>query len=206
MVRRDLLRLPQQRPAPGAVAGHPAAVLAATAVGAYRHARREEHDLPDVAAVVNDVASQLSDSRFPTAAIARLHLDTGQLRWVDAGHPDPVIVRDGALLHPGRCKPHPPLGLQVRKPEVCETQLHEGDRVVFHTDGIVEARSPEGEFFGEERLVHVIHRATAAGDPAPETVRRLMRQVLAHQADHLQDDAGIVVLEWRTGGERRPQI
>ena len=46
---------------------------------------------------------------FATAAIARLHLDTGQLRWVNAGHPDPLIVRDGALFHPGPCKPHPPL-------------------------------------------------------------------------------------------------
>jgi hypothetical protein len=34
-------------------------------------------------------------------------------------------------------------------------------------------------------------------------VRRLMRHVLDHQADQLQDDASIVVLEWRTGGERQ---
>ncbi|RBY79014.1 PP2C family protein-serine/threonine phosphatase [Blastococcus sp. TF02A-26] len=187
--------------------GLPAAVLASTAVGAYRHARREKHDLPDVARVMNDViASEFTDSRFATAAIARLHLDTGQLRWVNAGHPDPLIVRDGALLHPGPCKPHPPLGLQVRAPDVCEAQLHAGDRVVLYTDGIVEARSPEGEFFGEERLADFIHRATTAGDPAPETVRRLMRRVLTHQADHLQDDASLIMLEWRTGDERQLQL
>ena len=45
----------------------------------------------------------------------------------------------------------------------------------------------------------VTRRASSAGDPAPETVRRPMRHVLAHQADHLQDDASIIVLEWRTG-------
>jgi len=43
----------------------------------------------------------------------------------------------------------------------------------------------------------------AAGDPAPETVRRLLRSVLTHQADQLQDGAGIVVPEWLTGGSRR---
>lgn len=187
--------------------GLSAAVLASTAVGAYRHARREKHDLPDVAAAMNDViASEFTGSRFATAALARLHLDTGQLRWVNAGHPDPLIVRGGALLHPGPCKPHPPLGLQVRTPDVCETQLHPGDRVILYTDGIVEARSPEGEFFGEERLADFIHRAATAGDPAPETVRRLMGQVLAHQADHLQDDASLIVLEWRTGDERQLQL
>ena len=186
--------------------GLPAAVLASTAVGAYRHARREMRDLPDVAAEMNDViAAEFSGSRFATAAIARLHLDTGQLRWVNAGHPAPLIVRNGALLDPGPCKPHPPLGLQVRKPDVCVTQLHPGDRVVLYTDGIVEARSPEGEFFGEDRLADFIDRAAADGDPAPETLRRLMRRVLDHQADHLQDDASIVLLEWRTGDERQLQ-
>jgi serine phosphatase RsbU (regulator of sigma subunit) len=57
---------------------------------------------------------------------------------------------------------------------------------------------------GDDGRVAVI--ASAFGDPAPETVRRLMRHVLAHQADHLQDDASIIVLEWRTGDERRLQL
>jgi serine phosphatase RsbU (regulator of sigma subunit) len=81
--------------------------------------------------------------------------------------------------------------------------LQPGDRLVLYTDGITEARSPRGEFFGEQRLADFISTAVAAGDPAPETVRRLMRHVLAHQADQLQDDASIVVLEWITGAERR---
>ena len=156
---------------------------------------------------MNDViASQFTGSRFATAAIARLNLDTGQLRWINAGHPPPLILRGGALVNPGPCRPHPPLGLQTRVPEVCEVQLHVGDRVVFYTDGIVEARTPDGEFFGEERLADFIHRSAGAGEAAPETVRQLMRAVLAHQADQLQDDASLVVLEWRTGDERRLQI
>ena len=187
--------------------GLPAALLAMAAVGAYRHARREKRDLPDVAAAMNGViADQFTSSRFATAAIARLHLDTGQLRWVNAGHPDPMVVRDGALVHLGPCRPHPPLGLQTRKPDVCEFQLRVGDRVVLYTDGIVEARSPEGEFFGEERLADFVQQAAEAGDTAPETLRRLMRRVLTHQADHLQDDASIVLLEWWTGDERRLEL
>ena len=38
------------------------------------------------------------------------------------------------------------------------------------------------------------------------TLRRLMRRVLSHQADQLQDDASVVMLEWRTGDERQLQI
>jgi hypothetical protein len=33
-----------------------------------------------------------------------------------------------------------------------------------------------------------------------------MQRVLVHQSDHLQDDASLVVLEWRTGAERRLEL
>jgi serine phosphatase RsbU (regulator of sigma subunit) len=106
-------------------------------------------------------------------------------------------------VQPPRCPPSRPLGLQDAKPDCCETRLEPGDRLLLYTDGITEARSPDGEFFGEQRLADFIAAAVAAGDPAPEMVRRLMRRLLLHQADQLQDDATIVVLEWRTGEEHR---
>ncbi len=187
--------------------GLPAAVLASVAVNAYRHARRNLLDLPDIAAEIDTaIAAQFGASRFATALIARLDIDTGRLRWINAGHPEPLIVRGPSLVRLPHCPPSRPLGLQEGKPPWCETRLEPGDRLVLYTDGITEARSPEGEFFGEQRLADFISAAAAAGDPAPETVRRLMRHVLTHQAGQLQDDASIVVLEWRTGTERQLQL
>jgi hypothetical protein len=180
--------------------GLPAAVLASVAVSAYRHARRNMLDLPDIAGEI-DVAlkTQIGGSQFATAVLARLDLATGRLWWINAGHPEPLILRGPALVAPPRCPPSRPLGLQEGKPVVCDTRLEPGDRLLLYTDGITEARSPNGEFFGEERLADFISTALAAGDRAPETVRRLMHSVLTHQAGQLQDDASIVVLEWLTG-------
>ncbi len=183
--------------------GLPAAVLASVAISAYRHARRNMLDLPEIAAEVNAaVAGQFPGSQFATAVIARLDIDTGRLRWINAGHPEPLILRGSSLVQPPRCGPARPLGLQEDEPVCCETRLEPGDRLLLYTDGITEARSPDGEFFGEQRLADFVLSASAAGDRAPETVRRLMRSVLAHQADQLQDDASIVVLEWLTGEEQ----
>ncbi|HEY0126425.1 MAG TPA: SpoIIE family protein phosphatase [Blastococcus sp.] len=182
--------------------GLPAALLATAAIGAYRAGRRQELPLPAISALMDGVITeQFPGSRFATAVLARLDLDTGELTWVNAGHPAPLVVRDSALLPPHACPSSRPLGLQSGPASECRTQLQPGDRVLLYTDGIVEARSPQGEFFGEERLADFVVRAEAAGDPPPETLRRLMRSVLEHQAGRLQDDASIVLVEWRTGRE-----
>jgi hypothetical protein len=187
--------------------GLPATVLAGVAIGAYRHARRNALDLPEIAVEINTaIAGQFPGSQFATAVLARLDIDTGRLRWINAGHPAPLIVRGSSLVQPPRCPPSRPLGLQETKPACCETRLQPGDRLLLYTDGITEARSPDGEFFGEQRLADYVSAAVAAGEPAPETVRQLMRHVLAHQADQLQDDASIVVLEWQTGDEAHLQL
>jgi serine phosphatase RsbU (regulator of sigma subunit) len=79
---------------------------------------------------------------------------------------------------------------------VGEEALQPGDCLLLYTDGLVEARDRNGEFFGEERLTGLLHRATAAGQPPPETLRRLMHAVLDHQAGVLQDDATAVLARW----------
>ena len=82
-----------------------------------------------------------------------------------------------------------------------EEALEPGDRLVLYSDGVVEAKDAvSGERFGIDRLVDFIARAEAAGEPVPETMRRLGHAVVKHQGDELQDDATQVLLEWH-GGE-----
>jgi serine phosphatase RsbU (regulator of sigma subunit) len=64
------------------------------------------------------------------------------------------------------------------------------------SDGVVEARGEDGEFFGTGRLVDLLVRAEAQRQPPPETLRRLILAVLDHQQGMLQDDATVLMLEW----------
>jgi serine phosphatase RsbU (regulator of sigma subunit) len=89
------------------------------------------------------------------------------------------------------------MGLELGgTPELCHDQLEPGDRLLLYTDGIVEANSPDGEPFGLDRFTDFIVRREADGLTAPETLRRLVHTVLAHQNGDLQDDATVVLAEW----------
>ena len=92
-----------------------------------------------------------------------------------------------------------PLGLGSPGDETQES-LEPGDQVVFFTDGVTEARSPDGTFFGADRLADLVSRASAGGQPPPETLRRLMHSILDHQGGDLQDDATAVLVEWAGQG------
>jgi serine phosphatase RsbU (regulator of sigma subunit) len=80
---------------------------------------------------------------------------------------------------------------------VHETALEPGDRVLMYTDGVTEARTRDGSEFGLERFTDSIIRATAGGELAPETLRRLIHSILDSQSDRLRDDATILLFEWR---------
>ncbi|MGK5555702.1 PP2C family protein-serine/threonine phosphatase, partial [Actinomadura kijaniata] len=90
-----------------------------------------------------------------------------------------------------------PMGLDMGRPvTLCTEQLQPGDRVLLHTDGITEARDQQGREFGLHRFVEFIIRHNADGFPVPETLRRLIRAVLAHHDGTLQDDATVLFVEW----------
>ncbi len=182
--------------------GLEASLLAAVAVGAYRGARRRSLDLESTYAEMDAAVRQhFGAERFVTGMFAQLNLVSGRMRWVNAGHPPPLLVRRGRVVKSLECSPSLPLGLGGSVVELTEESLERGDRVLFYTDGVVEARSKDGEFFGQRRLADMLGREAASGQPAPETMRRLSLAVMEHQEGALQDDATMLFLEWLSGNE-----
>src|ERR1035437_5110892 len=91
---------------------------------------------------------------FATCLCARIYPD-GALTIANAGHLSPY--RDGRELE---LPPGLPLGvIGDSRYEQATFQLSQGDRLVFLSDGVVEARNPQGELFGFERTQQVSHES-----------------------------------------------
>jgi serine phosphatase RsbU (regulator of sigma subunit) len=174
-----------------------AGLLATVAVGAYRNGRRQGLELPDtVKAIDAAIAAAFGPERFVTAVLVDLNLRSGLLSWHSAGHPAPLLLRGGRVVKTLDAAPGLPLGLGGDVAPAWE-QLEPGDRLLLYTDGVVEARSATGQFFGVTRLVEIVRRQEADRRPVPETMRRVMHAILEHQAGELQDDATAMLVEWR---------
>lgn len=178
-------------------------LLAAVALAAYRTQRKQDATLDETVRTLDEaVAEQGGGQAFVTGVLAQLDLRTGRLRYVNAGHPAPLLLRGGRVVKPLSGGHRILLGLGRGEVEVAEEWLEPQDWVILYTDGVTEARGPGGHFFGLERLVDFVERSAAADLPAPETLRRLIHAVLDHQNGVLQDDATVVIAQWDTGKER----
>jgi serine phosphatase RsbU (regulator of sigma subunit) len=188
--------------------GLQSAQCAVLTVAAYRNSRRCERTLTETMQSIDETLyTGLGGEVFSTAVLLELDTDTGMLQWANAGHPEPLLMRGGKLIKALHVEPRPPLGLGYLlagddEPAIGHEQLEPGDQILLFTDGVVEARSPDGAFFGIDRLADLVIRHLAGGLSAPETIRRVVRELLEHQQDQLADDASLLLLEWRSGSEQ----
>jgi sigma-B regulation protein RsbU (phosphoserine phosphatase) len=154
------------------------------------------NDLAALFKIVNlqAYASSLAD-RYATLFHGVFEKTTRTLRYVNAGHNPPVVLRrDGSVhwLEPNGA----PIGmLPDSNYQENVVQLNAGDLVIAYTDGVVEATNPEGEEWGVEGLL----KATAALDGqcskcAEETVELIFNAMDDFSRGCQTDDATLAVL------------
>ncbi|WP_336207022.1 PP2C family protein-serine/threonine phosphatase [Nonomuraea sp. LPB2021202275-12-8] len=180
-----------------------AGLTASIAVGACRNNRLQGADLLKTSEAIDEaIAEQFAQTRFATGILANLDMSTGELTWVNRGHHPPLVIRQGRLAATLESElPQPPMGFRMGlETGLLHYRLERGDRLLFYTDGIIEAKSPDGEQFGLDRFLDFIVRREADGVSAPETLRRLIHSIMKHQHGRLQDDATVLTVEWRAGG------
>jgi PAS domain S-box-containing protein len=181
----------------GDVCGKGAAAAAVTALTRYtiRAVAMWEDEPSTVLRGLNEaMLRQLGDDQFCTVACARLQPAPGgfELDVARGGHPVPLLVRaDGsveAVVPKGRA-----LGVFLDPGlAVQRVRLGPGDAAVFYTDGITEARGPDGSFFGEGRLRDLLR--SCAGLDAPAIAEKMRDVTLEFGEGNLRDDLAVLVL------------
>lgn len=176
--------------------GLTASRLANLAITSYRHSRRTGLDLANTyRAMDRIIADAFGEANFVTGHFAQLDTTNGALTVVNAGHPRPLLIREGTA-HTLTFRPATPVGTSLTDAEVGTLQLQPGDSILMHSDGVTEARAAGGDVFGTERLGDLAVRAVAAGETTAETVRRLIRSVIEHRGLDLEDDATLLMYTW----------
>jgi serine phosphatase RsbU (regulator of sigma subunit) len=169
------------------------ALTATLCVGGLRNARRRGGTLLEQAQAANQalIDNAVDRSAFVTGILGRLDLRTGFLDVINAGHPAPLLVRDGAAL---------PVALPVDRPfgvlrgktyRAAQVELQPGDRLVLLTDGMLERGAAALDL--QARLQHL------SGLHPREVVRVLADLVVEIAGPTLPDDACLLVLDWHGG-------
>jgi steroid delta-isomerase-like uncharacterized protein len=132
--------------------GMPAALVMATTRGMLRAVAQSLASPGEVLQRVNDALyPDIPSEMFVTCFYAILDPKSGTLSYANAGHDLPYLWHGGdaeELRARGM-----PLGLMPEMSyEEKEAVLREGDNVLFHSDGLVEAHDPNYEMFGFPRL------------------------------------------------------
>lgn len=157
---------------------------------------RAQEDLPGLMRSVNRLFHQSTSSGlYATMFFADYSDATRLLRYVNCGHNPPLIVRaDGSqvrlestatvigLLDPWDC-------------EVGDAELRPGDVLVIYSDGVTEAQSDAGEFFGEDRLLEATR--ACAHLPIAEAARAIAQTVHAFSESTQEDDLTLLMARAR---------
>ena len=172
-------------------------LLTGLAMGAYRHARRNGAPIPEIhTAIDRALVDYYRDGSFATGIIGKLTTATGRLEWSCAGHPPPLLLRDRKVVAELTNDPMVPFGLGGATPVLAAADLEPGDAVLLYTDGVIEARTADGELFGLERLTDLLEREAASEQPPEEVLRRLVRAVVDYEGGSLRDDATLLLVQW----------
>jgi sigma-B regulation protein RsbU (phosphoserine phosphatase) len=117
-----------------------------------------------------------SPEKYATFFFAIYDQVTGVITYTNAGHLQPLLIRDGA---PTRLEVSGTVvgAFPFSKYEESKLELRSGDLLVCYTDGISEPENEYGEMFGEERLIELVAKNAARDDAAIiESVMEAVRQ------------------------------
>jgi serine phosphatase RsbU (regulator of sigma subunit) len=141
--------------------GVSAAILASTLQGLLYGLLLAGQPLADIADVANRYICEKNVQKYATMILVKLGPD-GTFEYVNCGHVQPMLANSAGVKRLENA--NMVVGLIEEATFQSERlQLKAGDRIVLATDGVTEAESTDGEFFGEDRLEAALAGSTIEG-------------------------------------------
>jgi PAS domain S-box-containing protein len=169
--------------------GVQAALMGAAIITAYNRAlaelllaRQNTQSLPSPAEIVNAIHQSLTPqlmaiSFFATLALYRFDLDAGTLSYVNAGHTPGLLARAGGARPVPILGENLPIGVMSEENYIeLSLAIGPGDSLLVFSDGITEARSPQGVEFGLARLSDLIEAGVRADLRSTTIMQALARR------------------------------
>lgn len=170
--------------------GLDAVSLAATTLTTFRELAGSAADLCDIARRLDTrLTPRLGVEDFVTAVLAGL-CDDGSVDLVNCGHPPPLVLHGPRLEWLETAIPTSPLGLDP-DPALQRFVLEPGERLLFYTDGLVEARARYGGFIDLDAALDGV-----AAAPMDSALPGVLRRVREQSGDELRDDTALLLVEY----------
>ena len=141
---------------------------------------------------------------FVTVFVATVDTLEGTLTYANAGHTPTLLWRTKEQQVEQLRATSLPIGIfDFQESSSRTVALNSGDTLVFHTDGITEAQSPNNDLFGLNRLIHIVE--SRAGD-SPEQLQQFIQAEVSNfrQDADWKDDATLLIVKTFTDVEASP--
>ena len=172
--------------------GVPAALVMTTVCGAFRLLSESESEPVRIVSRMNDMMIRKNSMTvFVTFFAGVLDLDTGHLRYCNAGHKAPLVNRQPLPVHSNL-----PIGAMLDYEfEAQETDLAPGSTLFLYTDGLDEAEKAEYQMFGKKRIYEVMQTSSLQ----PHMLIERMTQAVADFVGDTEqsDDLTMLAIQWK---------
>ena len=174
--------------------GTPAAIIMAITKTLIRELARDYDSPAMILKQVNRLLIEMhAQPVFVTMFIGIYEPDTGHILYANAGHLLPYVLEaDGNTRKFGETTGTIVGMIEDMDYEENREQLKVGEYLVAYTDGVTEARSSAGDFYGESHLVRFLSNCKELR--TAEICELLIDDVSAFQSQHLADDVTILIL------------